>query len=81
MAPRKNSPAKKLLAVALFTVCGARGIGDLRAQKVSARVQQRAQGHISHNPCPARLPGSTVVDPEDLRSVNGELTVDLTLRN
>jgi len=81
MAPRKNSPAKKLLAVALLTVCSAGGIGDLRAQKVSARVHQRAQGQMSDNTCPARLPGSTVVDPEDLRSVNGELTVDLTLHN
>jgi hypothetical protein len=70
-----------LLAVALFTICGAGKMGDLRAQKVSARGQQRPPGRMSHNTCPARLPGSAVVDPEDLRSVDGQLTVDLTLHN
>ena len=81
MAPRKNSPARRLLAVALFTMCGAGRFGGLLAQQVSARVHSRAPDQISHNACPARLPGTTVVEPEDLRSVNGELTVDLTLHN
>lgn len=81
MGPRKNSRSKRLLAVALVTACGAGGIGDLRAQKVSARVSRPAPGRMSHNTCPVRSPGSTVADPEDLRSVHGELTVDLTLHN
>lgn len=33
------------------------------------------------NACPARAPGGALVEPEDLRSVNGELTVDLILRS
>jgi FtsP/CotA-like multicopper oxidase with cupredoxin domain len=81
MAPRKNSPARRLLAVALFTVCGAGRFGDLLAQQASERIPLRAPGQISHNTCAARLPGTTVAEPEDLRSVNGELTVDLTLHN
>ncbi len=35
---------------------------------------------MTRNTCPVRAPGG-VGEPEDLRSVNGELTVDLTLRN
>ena len=78
MAPRKHS---RLLAVALFTISGAGRIGDLRAQNVSAGAHRAAQGQISRNTCPARLPGSTVAEPDDLRSVSGELTVSLTLHN
>src|ERR1700691_861777 len=81
MGHRKHSLAERLLAVALFTVCGAGRVGDLSAQTAIARVPQRAPGEISRHTCPARLPGSTVVEPEDLRSVNSELTVDLTLHN
>jgi FtsP/CotA-like multicopper oxidase with cupredoxin domain len=70
MASRKNSQAERLLAAVLVTLCGGTRIGDLRAQKPTP-----------HNTCPARVPGGRVGEPEDLRSVNGELTVDLTLHN
>jgi FtsP/CotA-like multicopper oxidase with cupredoxin domain len=81
MVSRKTSPAKRLLAVVLVTLCGGARIGGLRAQKVTARVHQPALGPISRNTCPARVPGGIVGEPEDLRSVNGELTVNLTLHN
>jgi FtsP/CotA-like multicopper oxidase with cupredoxin domain len=35
----------------------------------------------AQDPCPRPAPGSTVPEPEDLRSVNGALKVDLTVRN
>jgi FtsP/CotA-like multicopper oxidase with cupredoxin domain len=81
MASRKNSPAKRLLAVVLVTLCGGARIGDLRAQKANAGVHKSASLPTPRNTCPARVPGGTVGEPEDLRSVNGELTVDLTLHN
>jgi FtsP/CotA-like multicopper oxidase with cupredoxin domain len=81
MASRKNSPAKRLLAAVLVTLCGGARIGGLRAQKAKARVQQPASLPMSRNTCPARVPGGMVGEPEDLRSVNSELRVDLTLRN
>ncbi len=43
-------------------------------------AELRAQG-APHNPCSRLAPGSAVPEPEDLRSINGELTVDLTIRN
>jgi FtsP/CotA-like multicopper oxidase with cupredoxin domain len=43
---------------------------------VGVRAQQSPD-----NPCPYLSPGSIVQEPEDLRSRNGELTVDLTVRN
>ncbi len=35
----------------------------------------------SHDICPRPAPGATLEDPEDLRSQNGVLTLDLTARN
>src|SRR5271154_1078700 len=40
----------------------------------------RAQG-VVQDACPRPAPGSAVAEPEDLRSVNGVLQVDLTVRN
>src|SRR5271170_4792590 len=40
----------------------------------------RAQEAIQ-DPCPRPAPGSAVPEPEDLRSENGVLKVDLTVRN
>ncbi|MGA2420750.1 MAG: multicopper oxidase domain-containing protein [Candidatus Acidiferrum sp.] len=40
----------------------------------------RAQ-EVPPDPCPRPAPGSTVPEPEDLRSANGVLKVDLTVRN
>ena len=76
-----NSQANRLLAVVLVTLCADARIGGLRGQKVSAPVYQPASGPMSRNTCPARAPGGMVREPEDLRSVNGQLTVDLTLHN
>jgi FtsP/CotA-like multicopper oxidase with cupredoxin domain len=81
MASRKHSPVKRVLAILLVTLCGGTRTGGLRAQKANAHVHEPPSGPISRNTCPARVPGSVVGEPEDLRSVNGELTVDLTLHN
>jgi FtsP/CotA-like multicopper oxidase with cupredoxin domain len=59
-----------VIAIGLATLCGAVRVTDLRAQKV-----------VPRNTCPVRLPGGAVDEPADLRSANGELTVDLTLHN
>ena len=81
MAPGKRSRAKRWLAVALVALGGAARSGDLRAQKVNARVADAAPSQRGRNTCVVRVPGGVVGEPEDLRSVNGELTVDLTLHN
>ncbi len=65
----------------LVTLCGGARIGGLRGQKVNGRVQQPSSHPMLRNICPAGVPGGKVGEPEDLRSVNGELTVDLTLHN
>ncbi len=77
MASRKHSAAERLLTVALLALWGA----GRSAQNASARIPQRAPGQVSPNTCPVRAPGSTVTEPEDLRSVGGEFSVDLTLHN
>jgi FtsP/CotA-like multicopper oxidase with cupredoxin domain len=42
----------------------------------------RVQGQeLPHRPCQRPEAGSAVNEPEDLRSLNGELTVDLTIEN
>jgi len=81
MGPRRSFPAKALLATALIALSVTVRVGDLRAQKLNARVRQTVPGQMLRNTCAARVPGGAVGEPEDLRSVNGELTVDLTLRN
>jgi FtsP/CotA-like multicopper oxidase with cupredoxin domain len=40
-----------------------------------------AAEEIKHEVCAAFRPGSTVPEPEDIRSRNGDLTVDLTIHN
>ncbi len=61
--------AKRLAFAALAILISAHRHADLRAQEVP------------HNTC-GRFPvGSTVPEPEDLRSQNGELTVDLRIHN
>jgi hypothetical protein len=52
-----------------FAVLYALGQADLRARGVT------------HNACDSFSAGSAVPEPEDLRSHNGELTVDLTIHN
>ena len=46
----------------------------------AARPALYAQ-NLSNNPCPRPAVGSAVPEPEDLRSQNGVLKVDLTIRN
>jgi len=72
--------------LAVVTLSGAARIADLRAQdlraqKVEARVHRASSAQMPRNTCPVRTPGGAVGEPEDLRSVNGGLTVDLTLHN
>ena len=66
----KTSPRpKRLILIALAVLISARWRADLRAQE------------IPHNTCHRLSAGSAVPEPEDLRSRNGELTVDLTIHN
>jgi FtsP/CotA-like multicopper oxidase with cupredoxin domain len=74
MGLRKTSPAKILPVVGLLALAGTTDITGLRAQKVAA-------SQMTRKTCPVRAPGGVVGEPEDLRSVHGELTVDLTLHN
>ena len=55
--------------VALAGVVSAQWHSDLRA------------GELPHNTCHRLAEGSAVPEPEDLRSRNGELTVDLRIHN
>jgi FtsP/CotA-like multicopper oxidase with cupredoxin domain len=59
----------RLLLTALFTASVGLAFAGLRAQEVS------------RDPCPRPAPGSAVPEPEDLRSENGVLKVDLAVRN
>src|ERR1700685_3600797 len=61
--------AKRLGFAALAILISAHRHADLRAQE------------IPHNTCRRLSEGSTVPEPEDLRSRNGELTVDLRIHN
>ncbi len=74
MDPRKNSPPKVLPAVGLLALTALMQITDLQAQK-------GVPSQPARNTCPLRAPGGVVGEPDDLRSVNGELAVDLTLHN
>jgi FtsP/CotA-like multicopper oxidase with cupredoxin domain len=60
---------KQLTQVVLVTAIFAPWHADLHAKEVPA------------NTCPRPSPGSAVTEPEDLRSRNGELKVDLTIHN
>jgi FtsP/CotA-like multicopper oxidase with cupredoxin domain len=62
----KGSRAKRLVLVALAGAIWVQWPGDVRAQEASCHRPQA---------------GSAVPEPEDLRSQNGELTVDLKIRN
>jgi FtsP/CotA-like multicopper oxidase with cupredoxin domain len=59
----------KLLFVLLLVMCCAQAHSNLQAQETVGEV------------CPRPAAGSAVPEPEDLRSQNGVLTVDLTVRN
>jgi FtsP/CotA-like multicopper oxidase with cupredoxin domain len=59
---------KNLLLIAIAGLCLTPSNRNLYAQSVP-------------EPCPRPLPGSTVGEPEDLRSRNGVLKVELTIRN
>jgi FtsP/CotA-like multicopper oxidase with cupredoxin domain len=60
---------KQLVFSALVSAICAQAPADLHATEVPA------------NTCPRRSPGSTVPEPEDLRSRNGVLNIDLTIHN
>jgi len=59
---------KNLLLIAIAGLCLSRSYRNLYAQSVP-------------EPCPRPLPGSTVGEPEDLRSRNGVLKVEFTIHN
>src|SRR5580704_6295959 len=61
--------ARYFVLLALAGLIPAQWHADLRAQEAS------------QNPCRRPSVGSTVPEPEDLRSRNGELTVDLRIHN
>jgi len=47
----------------------------------AARATAQTTQEQSPDPCPRPIPGSTLEEPADLRSVNGVLLVNLTVRN
>jgi len=61
--------SRRLIVVAFVTLCFAQAHSLLNAQEAPA------------SQCPRPSPGSVVSEPEDLRSSNGVLRVDLTIRN
>jgi len=61
--------ASKLLFLIFLGLCLDPAFSAVRAQEVA------------QDPCPRPVPGSAVPEPEDLRSTNGVLKVDLTVRN
>jgi len=61
--------SRKLIFVAIVTLCFSQAHSLLGAQEFSA------------SQCPRPSPGSVVSEPEDLRSSNGVLKVDLTIQN
>ena len=61
--------SRKLIFVAIVTLCFTQAHSLLNAQETSA------------SQCPRPSPGSVVSEPEDLRSNNGVLKVDLTIHN
>jgi FtsP/CotA-like multicopper oxidase with cupredoxin domain len=60
---------QKLILLTFVSLCFASAHPTLRAQ------------NIPNNPCPRPAIGSVVPEPEDLRSQNGVLKVDLTVRD
>jgi FtsP/CotA-like multicopper oxidase with cupredoxin domain len=60
---------KQLVLIALVSAIFAQAPAGLRAEEAAA------------NTCPRPSPGSAVQEPEDLRSRNGVLKVDLTIHN
>jgi FtsP/CotA-like multicopper oxidase with cupredoxin domain len=63
------SMLQKLIIVAFASLCFASAPSILYAQ------------NLANNPCPRPAIGSAVPEPEDLRSQNGILKVDLTIRD
>jgi len=61
--------ASRVVFLLVLVACGSPIFAALHAQEVSP------------DPCPRPAPGSAVAEPEDLRSSNGVLKVDLTVRN
>src|SRR5580704_18752685 len=61
--------AARWLFSILLVACFGPASGVVRAQEVA------------QDPCPRPAPGSAVPEPEDLRSQNGVLKVDLSVRN
>jgi FtsP/CotA-like multicopper oxidase with cupredoxin domain len=66
---------KNLILVFACLLC-AQQHANLSAQHIEAPASPTTQ-----NTCVPKTPGSAVPEPDDLRSRNGELTVDLTIRN
>jgi FtsP/CotA-like multicopper oxidase with cupredoxin domain len=73
---QKGSRARRLLILALACSFGVQRHADLNAQRADVRSQQ-----IRRNTCRRLVPGGAVPEPPDLRSLNGELTVNLTIHN
>jgi FtsP/CotA-like multicopper oxidase with cupredoxin domain len=67
IGPEAQLMLKNIFLIAFFCVCLARFPAPLLAQSVET--------------CPRPLPGSAVAEPEDLRSHNGVLKVELTVHD
>src|SRR5579863_7382936 len=69
MGNREKGPQAKRLLVAFAGLISGQWHSDLCAKE------------RPHDPCQRPSVGSAIPEPEDLRSRNGELTVDLTIHN
>lgn len=63
--------------IVLFVACSLPLLGVLLRSGPSASAAQE----IPLDSCPRPAPGDTILEPEDLRSQNGVLTLDLAIRN
>jgi FtsP/CotA-like multicopper oxidase with cupredoxin domain len=78
-------PSLRFLRAALFCLalagsCSAQGLANSE-QHAAAADSNHSAAQAVQDPCPRPAPGSAVLEPEDLRSQNGVLKVDLTVRN
>jgi FtsP/CotA-like multicopper oxidase with cupredoxin domain len=78
--PVANPPAESAERALPRLLVRLLGLASLSVWLGASCVTLRAQ-EAPRDPCPRPAPGSAVPEPEDLRSQNGVLNVDLTVRN
>src|SRR5580698_11081812 len=71
----------KNLILAFACLLCAQQHANLSAQHLAQHLDDAPSSRTAQNPCAPKSPGSAVTEHNDLRSRNGELTIDLTIRN